>query len=71
MLFYIYRAGPRHESYETQGISHVLRVVAGLCSTRASYFGITRNLQQLGSNLIVTNDRESISYTLQVTRNHL
>lgn len=65
------RAGSRNESYDTQGISHLLRLSAGLTTSRASTFAITRNLQQLGANLICTGDRESISYTLQVTRDHL
>ncbi|KAL2732977.1 hypothetical protein V1477_015218 [Vespula maculifrons] len=67
----IFRAGPRNETYHTQGISHHLRIAAGLTTCRSSYFGITRNIQQLGGNIIATSDRESIAYTLQVTRNNL
>ncbi|XP_035721824.1 cytochrome b-c1 complex subunit 2, mitochondrial-like [Vespa mandarinia] len=67
----IFRAGPRNETYHTQGVSHHLRIVAGLTTCRSSYFGITRNIQQLGGNIIATSDRESIAYTLQVTRNNL
>ncbi|XP_043503076.1 cytochrome b-c1 complex subunit 2, mitochondrial [Polistes fuscatus] len=67
----IFRAGSRNETYHNQGISHHLRIVAGLTTCRSSYFAITRNIQQLGGNIITTSDRESIAYTLQVTRNNL
>ncbi|XP_043281143.1 cytochrome b-c1 complex subunit 2, mitochondrial [Venturia canescens] len=67
----VIRAGSRNETYDTQGINHLLRLSAGLTTSRASYFGITRNLQQLGGNLTATADRETISYTLQVTRDKL
>lgn len=67
----IFRAGPRNETYHTQGVSHHLRIAAGLTTCRSSYFGITRNIQQLGGNIIATTDRESTAYTLQVTRNNL
>ncbi|KAI4499566.1 hypothetical protein M0802_005462 [Mischocyttarus mexicanus] len=67
----IFRAGPRNETYHNQGISHHLRILAGLTTCRSSYFAITRNIQQLGGNIIATSDRESIAYTLQVTRDNL
>ncbi|XP_015176224.1 PREDICTED: cytochrome b-c1 complex subunit 2, mitochondrial [Polistes dominula] len=67
----VFRAGPRNETYHNQGISHHLRILAGLTTCRSSYFAITRNIQQLGGNIIATSDRESIAYTLQVTRNNL
>lgn len=67
----IFRAGPRNETYHTQGASHHLRIAAGLTTSGHSYFGITRNVQQLGGNIITTSDRESTAYTLQVTKNNL
>ncbi|XP_046627813.1 cytochrome b-c1 complex subunit 2, mitochondrial [Neodiprion virginianus] len=67
----IFKAGPRNETYETQGTSHVLRLAAGLTTNRSSAFGITRNIQQIGGNLTATTDRESIAYTLQCTRDKL
>lgn len=69
--FYIFRAGSRNETYSTQGIIHHLRIYAGLSTSRSSTFGITRNIQQLGGNLTATTDRESIAYTLQITRDKL
>ncbi|KAG7209873.1 hypothetical protein KM043_011475 [Ampulex compressa] len=67
----VFRAGPRNETYDTQGTVHHLRIAAGLGTHRSSAFGITRNIQQLGGNLSVTSDRESIAYTLQITQNNL
>ncbi|CAD6241873.1 GSCOCG00009350001-RA-CDS [Cotesia congregata] len=67
----VFKAGPRNETYDTQGISHLLRLAAGLTTSRGTTFGITRNIQQLGGNIFATSDRESTAYTLQVTRNHL
>ncbi|XP_033214004.1 cytochrome b-c1 complex subunit 2, mitochondrial [Belonocnema kinseyi] len=64
----VFKAGSRNETYETQGTSHLLRIAAGLGTSRSSAFGITRNVQQLGGNLTATSDRESIAYTVQVTR---
>lgn len=69
--YLIYRAGSRNETYDTQGIAHHLRIAAGLGTSVSSAFAITRNIQQRGGNLITTLDRESIAYTLQITRNHL
>ncbi|KAK1129669.1 hypothetical protein K0M31_019383 [Melipona bicolor] len=67
----VFRAGSRNETYDTQGIAHHLRIAAGLGTSVASAFAITRNIQQRGGNLITTLDRESIAYTLQITRNNL
>jgi ubiquinol-cytochrome c reductase core subunit 2 len=67
----IFRAGSRNETYDTQGTAHHIRIAAGLSTCRSTCFGITRNIQQLGGNLIATSDRESIAYTLQITRNNL
>lgn len=67
----IIRAGSRNETYDTQGINHLLRLCAGLTTSRSSTFGITRNIQQLGGNLTAVSDRETIAYTLQVTRDKL
>lgn len=71
LFFFSYRAGSRNETYDTQGVTHVLRLAAGLTTKKATSFGLTRNIQQLGGNLYATADRELISYTLQVTRNNL
>ncbi|OAD60744.1 Cytochrome b-c1 complex subunit 2, mitochondrial, partial [Eufriesea mexicana] len=67
----VFRAGSRNETYDTQGLTHYLRTATGLSTSSASAFVITRNIQQLGGNLITTIDRESIAYTLQITKNNL
>ncbi|XP_058791111.1 cytochrome b-c1 complex subunit 2, mitochondrial [Phymastichus coffea] len=67
----IFKAGSRNETYDTQGISHMLRICTGLTSNGSSSFGITRNIQQVGGDLTAVSDREHISYTLKVTRNNL
>ncbi|THK33028.1 cytochrome b-c1 complex subunit 2, mitochondrial [Diachasma alloeum] len=67
----IFKAGSRNETYDTQGITHLLRIAAGLTTSRSSTFAITRNIQQLGGNLYAVSDRESIAYTLQITRDKL
>lgn len=66
-----FRAGSRNETYETQGLTHLLRLAAGLGTSRASSFGITRNIQQMGGSLTAVADRESIAYTLLITRDKL
>ncbi|XP_017885018.1 cytochrome b-c1 complex subunit 2, mitochondrial [Ceratina calcarata] len=67
----VFRAGSRNETHDTQGTAHYLRICAGLSTSNASAFAITRNIQQLGGNLVTTQDRETIAYTLQITRNNL
>lgn len=52
-------------------MAHHLRIAAGLSTSRSSTFAIIRNIQQLGGNLMATVERESIAYTLQITRNNL
>ena len=38
----VVKSGPRHETYETLGLSHMLRITAGLSTKNHSAFGITR-----------------------------
>ncbi|KAL1517969.1 hypothetical protein ABEB36_001663 [Hypothenemus hampei] len=64
----VFRAGARNESSENLGITHVLRTAAGLTTKNSSQFAIIRNLQQVGASLTATSDRETISYTLEGTR---
>jgi len=67
----VYRAGSRNETAENLGASHVLRASAGLSTKTATGFGIIRNLQQVGGSLTTTSDRESIQYTVAVTKDNL
>lgn len=64
----VFKAGSRNETYDTQGMSHLLRIAAGLTTSRSTTFGITRNIQQIGANLTASADRETIAYTVQVLR---
>lgn len=49
-------------------MSHLLRIAAGLTTSRSTTFGITRNIQQMGANITASADRETIAYTVQVLR---
>ncbi|XP_044734928.1 cytochrome b-c1 complex subunit 2, mitochondrial [Chrysoperla carnea] len=64
----LFKAGSRYESPEEAGLAHALRIAAGLTTAGASKLAITRTLQKLGANLTATSDRESITYTLEGTR---
>lgn len=66
-----FRAGSRNEGYDELGSAHLLRVAAGLSNKNSSVFGIIRNLQQIGGSLSCTGDRETISYTVELTRDNL
>ncbi|KAL1128903.1 hypothetical protein AAG570_013437, partial [Ranatra chinensis] len=65
------RAGSRYESAENFGASHVIRSSAGLTTSKATQFGIMRNLQQIGAYLSATSDRETITYTLETSCNNV
>lgn len=64
----VFRAGSRNETSDNLGVTHVLRNSAGLSTKNASQFAIIRNIQQVGASLSATSDRETISYTLEGTR---
>ena len=71
IIIFNWRAGSRNETYDTQGISHLLRLSTALTNTKSSGFAVTRNIQQLGGELTTTADREYISYTLRIHRDNL
>ncbi|XP_025836890.1 cytochrome b-c1 complex subunit 2, mitochondrial [Agrilus planipennis] len=64
----LFKAGSRFENYETLGVTHVLRIAAGLSTQNATQFSIMRHIQQVGASLTCSTDREVISYTLEGTR---
>merc|ERR1711892_364819 len=64
----IIKAGSRNEGYDNAGISHALRIAAGLATKNNSAFGICRNLQQAGASMVCTQGREHTLYTVQATR---
>jgi ubiquinol-cytochrome c reductase core subunit 2 len=65
------RAGSRYEQHDSLGITHVLRIAAGLTTKDSTQFAIMRNLQQIGASLSCQTGRETIAYTLQSTSDNL
>lgn len=66
-----FRTGSRNETYDEQGSAHLLRVATGLSTKNSSAFAIIRNLQEIGGSLSCSGDRETISYTVELTRDNL
>lgn len=66
-----FRAGSRHEPYETQGITHLLRVGASLSNKNSTLFGIRVNVKATGGDLSVISDRETIAYNVELKRDEL
>merc|ERR1712042_322689 len=64
----VVKAGSRNETYDNAGVSHALRIAAGLGTKNNSAFGICRNLQQAGASMVCTQGREHTLYTVQATR---
>merc|ERR1712123_209168 len=64
----IIKSGSRNEGYDNAGISHALRIAAGLATKNNSAFGICRNSQQAGASMVCTQGREHTLYTVQATR---
>lgn len=65
------RAGPRHEQYAKQGITHILRVGAGLSNKNSTGFGVDVAIKSAGGDLSVISDRESIAYNVELNRDEL
>merc|ERR1719187_3012822 len=67
----VVKCGPRNETYQNAGVSHTIRIAAGLGTKHFTPFGITKNLQQMGASLVVTQGRETTTYTVQATRDQV
>lgn len=67
----VFRAGSRFETPENLGCTHALRIAAGLGTENFTHFGIRRTIQQAGGNLKCTTGRETITYTLETTRDKI
>ncbi|XP_067670729.1 cytochrome b-c1 complex subunit 2, mitochondrial-like [Haliotis asinina] len=67
----VVNAGSRFESGDNLGVTHCLRVAAGLSTQKASQFKITRSVQQVGANLQCTTTREYMSYSSDCTRDNV
>merc|ERR1712123_142092 len=64
----ILKAGSRSETHDNAGISHSLRIAAGVGTKTKTAFSICRNLQQVGASMVATQGREHTLYTVQATR---
>ena len=58
------KAGSRYETYDNLGVAHALRNSVGLATKSHTAFGVTRNVQQLGSQIAATVGREYIIFRL-------
>ena len=52
------KAGSRFETYDTLGTSHALVNSVGLATKRHTAFGVTRNVQQMGTQLAAQKGRD-------------
>ena len=60
----VVKAGSRYETYDNLGVTHALRNSVGLATKSHTAFGVTRNVQQLGSQIAATVGREFIIFRL-------
>ena len=56
------KAGSRFETYDTLGTSHALVNSVGLATKRHTAFGVTRNVQQMGTQLAAKKGREYLTF---------
>merc|ERR1712029_787948 len=64
----VIKAGSRNEGYDNAGVSHALRIAAGMATKKNTAFGLCRNLQQVGGSMSCTQGREHTLYAVQTTR---
>ena len=64
----VIKAGSRNEGYDNAGVSHALRIAAGMATKKNTAFGLCRNLQQVGGSMSCTQGREHTLYAVQVIR---
>lgn len=65
------KAGPRFENGDNLGVTHCLRIAAGLSTQNMSSFGMTRSLEQVGANFTCTSSREYMFYRVECIRDNL
>lgn len=65
------KAGSRHETVDSPGVSHMLRLAANLTTKGASAFKICRGVEALGGSLSATSTRETMVYTADCLRDDL
>ncbi|ESN98311.1 hypothetical protein HELRODRAFT_185865 [Helobdella robusta] len=67
----LYNAGCRYEDYDNQGVTNYLRMLATQSTKKATGFGISRTIQQIGGNITCTTNREQVIYSVEALRSHL
>jgi len=67
----LYNAGSRYEGRANEGVTHCIRSAANLSNSKVTGFNLTRNFQQIGSEVNCTTSREHVIYSVACTRNHL
>lgn len=65
------RAGSRLETPGQLGVTHALRIAAGLSTQRSTNFGITRNIEYYGGSLTASSTREDLSYIVETGRDQI
>jgi len=67
----VVNAGPRNETGENLGATHMIRLMAGMGTEETSAFGLTRTIQQAGANYSCSTNREFTTYQLDCIRDEL
>ncbi|KAK4468756.1 hypothetical protein MN116_007930 [Schistosoma mekongi] len=65
----VVKSGPRNESSENRGISHLIRRSFGISTPELTSVNLTRHLQQMGARVQCTTTREHMIYTVDVAPN--
>ncbi|XP_072522754.1 cytochrome b-c1 complex subunit 2, mitochondrial isoform X2 [Salminus brasiliensis] len=65
------KAGSRYETFDSLGVTHLLRLASGLTTKGASAFRICRGIEAVGGSLGVTTTRETMLYTVDCPRDHI
>jgi len=67
----VVNAGPRYETGDNLGATHMLRLLAGSGTTESTAFGLTRTMQQAGANYTCSSNREFMTYQVDCIRDEL
>ncbi|CAK9293046.1 unnamed protein product [Gordionus sp. m RMFG-2023] len=69
----IVKAGTRYENFDKEnlGITHMMKVASSLATLKCSQFGLSRNLDHIGSSLMVSTTRDFFMYILQTKRDNI
>uniref|UniRef100_A0A8C6TLC6 Ubiquinol-cytochrome c reductase core protein 2a n=1 Tax=Neogobius melanostomus TaxID=47308 RepID=A0A8C6TLC6_9GOBI len=65
------KAGSRHETVDSPGVAHVLRLASNLTTKGASAFKLCRGVEALGGTLSVTSTREIMIYSAECFRDDI